>query len=127
MSFQVQVCEDASIILMEYPGVVHTNSYEILLGQHNTQTLVYDTPGGELLQSVNTLSILSCAEVREFWISWEGLQLEMGGGPTNGQSRFLSYDMTSKVIDVRSVAFATGQQHEGTWELKRTNGQCRDL
>ena len=123
VTFKAQMSKDAYITLMEYPGVTHYNTYEVVIGLDNSVTEVYDTPGGTRLVSANTPGILSGSSLRDFWIRWEDKVLEVGTGNTPGNNRVLFWQMNTPYYDVRTAAFSTmGSQH-GTWELKRTTGE----
>ena len=71
ITFQVQACAEASIVLSKTPEVTDSNAYEIIIGYYNNaKTIIRTEVGSESrVASADTVDVLSCDEARTFWIS----------------------------------------------------------
>ncbi|ELU12991.1 hypothetical protein CAPTEDRAFT_114616, partial [Capitella teleta] len=120
--FSASACNDIHLALAEEPGVYSANAYEIVIGGwENTQSvdLVSDdhlpqTPDQATLE---TPSILDCAEVRQFWVQWDDGLITVGDGFDVGFSPLLSWQ-DDDAHDVNYVTLSTGWGAEGEWRIE---------
>ena len=81
----------------------HRGAPEVVLG--NTSSIRKD---GSDLVSVETLGLLSGAELRPFWVCWARDRLSVGHGETVGKLEFLACQHDT-AVPIAYLAFA------GTW------------
>ncbi len=121
MRFWVRACKDASISLQSTNADDWgRNSYEIILGEsENTRTVIKKMFSTQILTEVETWNILSCDDLRHFWISWEHDMLEMGSGDMYDRS-FMVWPLPINT-DMQVVSVATSDVY-GEWELEQLPG-----
>ena len=74
----------------------------------------------QTVQTVNTPSILSCKELRKFWVSWEDNTIQVGSGDLY-QHSFIAW--TDPLFHpVGAVSFSTGYGAVGEWQIEQREG-----
>ena len=63
--------------------------------------------------------ILSCTEMKYFWISWFGGLLEVGQGSEIGKGSLLSWQDPGTPKNIHSLSLATGFGATGKWEFQK--------
>lgn len=75
----------------------------------------------ENIAQEETISILSCQQARDFWVSWAGGHIAVGTGLDVGHSSILSWtDPEFEPFD--SVTLSTGSNVEGHWWIGQEQG-----
>lgn len=65
--------------------------------------------------NAKTSQLLSCDEMRDFWVSWESGTLELGKG-----SRYTWNLLSTRGVvehDINAVSFCTGNGTSGDWQM----------
>ena len=118
VTFTVQQCKEAYIVLSEIPGITLYNAYEIQLGiSENTESRILQERGGTELVREQTSQILSCNEPRTFWVSWPGGvsgQLEIGHGEVPGSDAFMKTSIDDMFM-LNSMSISSGNTQTGQW------------
>ncbi|CAH1794507.1 unnamed protein product [Owenia fusiformis] len=119
---KIQACNDAHIALMTTPGVDSADTYEIVIGGwRNTKTVLRPSKGGKPMATALTRDILSCDELRSFWISWYDKSIEIGSGNVYGMNRIIYYP-DPNFHDVNAISYATGWGSSAEWRLTVSEG-----
>ena len=71
---------------------------------------------------VNTPGILSCEEMRPFWVSWGGGLIKAGRGHLVDEDEIMSWQ-DSEPMTPATMSFTTGWGANGDWEF--TNMQSK--
>ena len=71
ITFSVQSCTSAIVLLAETPGTTETRYYEIIIGNvDNTKVSIFDSDNAGDIYDLQVEELLNCDEFRQFWISW---------------------------------------------------------
>ena len=71
ITFSVQSCTSAIVLLAETPGSTETRYYEITIGLfENTKVSIFDSDNSGDIADMEIADLLNCDEFRKFWISW---------------------------------------------------------
>ncbi|CAH1788306.1 unnamed protein product [Owenia fusiformis] len=119
-AFSVKACHDAHLELQQTPGDTQTDNYEILLHGYasdpkcgirdNLGTLFAYESAKVLVKGER----LSCDEMRPFWVSWAGGNIEVGTGNVYGYGTFMSWK-DPEPHAVNAINVMTGWGAEGDW------------
>ena len=90
---------------------------EVVIGLQNNVSQIRDSQDGVLMQSAQTPDILSCDELRSFWISFASNHYFVGTGDRIGENVFMDWP-DSRQFDIAQFQFSTSSASEGLWELK---------
>ena len=72
VTFSVQSCESAIVLLAQTPGITDTRYYEITIGMvDNTRLSFFDSDNAGEITDVVSDNLLNCDEFKQFWISWD--------------------------------------------------------
>jgi len=121
--FSVQACSDVRVLLSEDPYRPTGHLHEVVLGAwNNTKSLIYadvntNTTGVE----VNTPALLSCEEMRTFWIQWQLDGLIVVGQGSLNTSELMRYRDPSP-HPILAVSISTGEGSIGKWRFNRRTG-----
>lgn len=100
--------------------------YGILLGQNNnvSRITLYNWPDvAKVLYERPTPDILSCAEPRPFWISWQNQHIIVGRGSVPHKHEFLTFWDTSVVQAITGIGLRT-DGGIGEWNFATNLGEC---
>ena len=126
VTFYVTGCYNLHIALSEIPGVLHTLTYEIILGANgNSRSVIKYGIGGEEIASSETQDVVNCQEKRAFWINWGDRPLWVGRGlQMDPDSAFLVLHGERRLDVVNSLAVKGGERGTGdgdgwvaTWQF----------
>ena len=108
--FRVQAKNDATIRLTKVPGDTSSaDRYEIIIGAYaNTKSMIrLGKRPAEPKKVVDTPSVLNETEMRYFWISWKGGNIEVGRGIVRGLEKFMDWK-NSAPFRVGGVSVGSG-------------------
>lgn len=74
----------------------------------------------------NTLSVLSCHQARDFWISWKGGLIEVGTGKEVGHSPIITWD-DPEFEPIMFATLSTGLRTKGQWWIDQEQGEAHFL
>lgn len=80
------------------------------------RTVIRETKGGANAHEVSTPQILSCDELRNFWLSWRDGYVEVGHGRHAG-SELIARWRDETPLSVHEISVTTTQNSEGYWEF----------
>ena len=97
-------------------------TYKIGIGVdgNNSTTIEGMFPNG-IKRSIPSYGVLSCNEVRDFWISWSNGIVKVGEGRNVGENSLLSYDDLT-FYPVKAFTFKSPGAN-GTWEFPEYEGK----
>jgi hypothetical protein len=81
---------------------------------------------GPYVSVENTPNILSCNEMRYFWIRFLTDTLEVGASHMIGFNPILIY-MDESARSIQSVTISTGEGQKGVWGFDMFDSKCRLL
>ena len=74
----------------------------------------------------NEDNLVSCTELRDFWVSWRDNHIMCGKGRVIGEEIILAYDDSkSPAYEVNFIGISTGFGASGTWIIEKGNQQLR--
>jgi len=118
--FSVQACKDVALHLYENAGFKEQYAYLVRLGVENNKESDIQTPSGSAIRSIGvsrkTPDLLSCTEMRHFWITWYTGQIRIGKGPNIGEDFILDFQEL-RPEEVRVISFSTFSKEEAYWEF----------
>ncbi|CAH1798336.1 unnamed protein product [Owenia fusiformis] len=117
IKFNVKACNDAHLLLQKTPGDTNNDLYQIVIHgwAGNPKSAIRDGMDGSEVASYAG-SVLSCSEMRQFWVSWENGFIKVGKGHIYGQNMLMFWqDPTPHAVNV--INFMTGWGATGSWEL----------
>ena len=96
--------------------------YELVIGGWgNTQSAVRESIQGEpQVQLVNTPNIVSCTEMVELWVSWQGGHIQVSTGSVSGMTTVMQWQDTEDPVAVTAVSLTSGYpllQVTAYWKL----------
>ena len=91
-------------------------------GWTNTKSVLRLSPSGEEVATADTDDILSCNEMRQFWVAWTDKIVRVGEGSEIGELEILYYD-DSNFHPIFSVGFSTGYTSTGQWVVGDLEGR----
>ena len=116
--FSVQSCGNVHILLGSDPGTTHQNAYEITIGnKENTASYIKEEIGTSRKHEKETIDILSCDEMRTFWVSWDNGRIAFGKGADGQRDIVIAWDDPEPKSDIVQAYFDTGNDNEGHWEF----------
>ncbi len=122
--FGVKACHDAFLILSEHLGNTVGGTFEIVLGTQMDNTSAIFRDGNFVpLVTVPTPGILSCDDMRFFWVSYNTGLISVGYGFTPGTATFMSYDDSENnngPLDISALSFRGTV--ESTWAFGELHG-----
>ncbi|CAH1788307.1 unnamed protein product, partial [Owenia fusiformis] len=119
-AFSVKACNDAHLELQLTPGNTRTNNYEIMIHgyKYNPKSGIRDNLGTMYAYESAKVLVngkrLSCDEMRPFWVSWAGGNIEVGTGNVYGCGIFMSWKDPAPHA-VNAINVMTGWGAEGDW------------
>ena len=121
--FELQACADAQIILSNAPRETTRNAYKIILGDYgNRKTAISKIPPDPTLDvSVDTLDILNCSAMLEFWVKTTPTTITVGKGKFGENVIGTLKDAAMMVL--HGVAVATGSAVKGVFVVPKSNGK----
>ena len=119
--FKVKACKEAFLALCQVQGHVYTLSYEFALGVNAgiDNELRYGVDGEA--KDNNQAQVLSCDEMREFWVSWSNGDITLGQGGNVGQDQLLSWNDVNP-YDINAVSLTTRKYITAEWEFVSKTG-----
>lgn len=128
VTLAVRACSDVHLALTSTVGNI-TRGREIVIGGYsNTRSQIINgvrddgsSFGGAVVAQQETPLILSCTELRMFWISWIGDLIEVGTGWELGTSGFMRWHDPAPIA-IAALGVSTGYAHDGDWRLTHTRG-----
>ena len=126
--FSLKACEDAYVILTTVPGITEDNSYHIVMGaQSNSMTEIHKQSPQSETKSFSTQDILSCSEMRPFWIRWVSGSIELGTGDDVGSAILFAWrDMSA--YEINSISLASKHTENAHWEFDEDSSEyCLSL
>ena len=128
LPFGVRACNDAHLGLF---SILENNTlpmYEVVIGGwSNTQSAIRLSSQGLDVVLVSTPGILSCAEFRSLWISWQDSHIQVGRGDVVGANIFMEWEDTEYSVTVEAVSLSTGWGASGEWQLGDLDGELSPL
>ncbi len=126
----VKGCQDATLFLPQWwrdPDFI-INSYRVILGfNNNARSYIYDHTN-VIKVNMSTPSILSCNEVRYFWVQWRNYLIEVGRGHIVNENRFMAWqDNTPTRHDVQAVSLSTAEATYVDWFYSQFIGKLYTL
>ena len=118
----VESCYGALIAISETAYNTETNTTEIELGANgNLESIIRDGPDGNILIQKATPDILSCDELRTFWIKWDDGELAVGTGShfESGEILRLPPPLNGKFS---AISMATETDQGGRWGIVHETG-----
>ena len=123
-TFSVRTCESANIGLFSVLGDDTSEMYRIEIGGYeNTRSIIsHGHLRNQLSVELETYNQepLSCTEMRPFWVSWQGADIQVGSGSVVGAALFMQWQDTFEPIPVRGVSLTAGNvwvNVVGYWRL----------
>lgn len=106
-TFGARGCKSAKLGLSNGEGMGSAGKYDthviILGGDKNADTsVIKDQIGEKVAYSVDTPGILSCNEMRYFWVDWETGRIQVGKGLTVGANMFMDY-LSKDPHEIKSI------------------------
>ena len=119
--FNVKACSNAFLYLTK--GAYNSaNAYELEFGYNsNRETVIRRIDF--VLQSVETFNVLSCTEVRTFWVQWGDKWIKSGQGAEIGKDTLIQYTNPDGAIIITDIGIGTRNGSTGLWELLKTEGK----
>ena len=122
ITFQVQACSEARILIAEDPFNISTSNYEVVIGGSNNAktSIVKDLT---TLAEADTPGILSCDGPNNFWIRWQsksGITVGQGALDSNLLVNFANLNMNP----LYALSISTGQGSTGEWQFESRAGMC---
>ena len=116
--FSLETCREAYLVLTNQPGVTEDNAYHVVIGaQDNSVTEIRKQSPQTETKSFSTPDILSCTEMRQFWLKWEAGTIELGTGEVVGSSSLFSWRDLSP-YDVNAISPASKYEDKNAhWEI----------
>ncbi|ELU12989.1 hypothetical protein CAPTEDRAFT_114549 [Capitella teleta] len=123
ISFKVKTCADAHLALSTDPMDVSTNTYEVIIGGwENTRSSIRRGIGGDQLQTASTPDVLSCDELRLFWVSWQEGRIRAGQGNSLDHNILVEW-VDPEPMGVGIISVTTGWGSTGEWEFANILGK----
>ena len=123
MMFEVMACNDAHLELMEVPGNMTSDNYEIVLaGYGGKKSAIREGRSQKSVVLVDTPDLLNCNESRQFWVGWKDGYINVGRGRRYGQESFMSWQDPNP-HPVNAISLATGWGSTATWKFSRSPGK----
>ena len=120
LNFKVQACSSANVGLF-----TATYSYEVQIGHNeNTMLSIFDKRQTRPVAYITIGSLLSCDEMRYFYVSFDNGNIEVGKGSFPG-IKLLEYEDSNaeRVTAVSMKTATTGDSSLGEWEFRRKLGK----
>ena len=119
--FKVKSCQEAIIRLNGNPTSNPDDAAEVIIGSNSNQEvrIIPHLSNMDQDKTVATRNVLDCDSHREFWISWEDSVIRVGHGQPY-EVEILSE--THAISEITSFTLASGDLHDGYWELSKTEG-----
>ena len=121
ISFKVQSCSDARILLSSYLKNSKRSFYEIVLGAQSNSISTIAKDGSIVIQT-STPGLLNCRSSLAFWVGWRGGFIQVGTGSIVGDNGFLQFT-DPLIYRIRAVSFDSINPVTALWELGRTDGR----
>ena len=93
----------------------------VIGGASNTKSFIRNATQGTSWVDVDTPGILSCDEMRTFWIHWDAGLIRVGRGPSVGRGEFM-YWFNAFIFPVHALSVSTGWTAIGLWEFSDIAG-----
>lgn len=90
-------------------------------GSGNTKSWISESVDGEPVVKVDTDLVLSCDEMRHFWVTWHQGNLTVGRGNTLGNDVIMAHIDLELPYIVSAAAFSTPDM-AGEWRILREQG-----
>ena len=121
ITFRVRACSDVHICLSPNVGEhVPELTYEVVIGGwYNTRSVIRTENIEKAI--ADTPEIISCTEMRHFWIRWTNGHIEVGSGEIIGDHLFMFWTDDSP-LNIHAVSLATGYGHAGEYEVSQNTG-----
>jgi len=108
IEFEFQSCSDLKVALSTNPKDITSNTYEIIIGGwKNTKSVIRRGIMQSTVAEADSPDIVSCDELRPFWIGWENGNMTVGQGKVTGQDVLMFYEDPSPYF-VTAVSLASG-------------------
>ena len=117
--FRVAACSDVHVNLS--PTYGSSEGYEIVIGGwHNTKSAIRDLAADVLVSEIATTDILSCNQLRWFWIKYVSNHIEVGTGREAGTSMIMEWVADHLAVD--GIGMSTGYGYIGEYEYQDQYG-----
>lgn len=90
-------------------------------GSGNTRSWISESVNGASVVDAVTDQVLSCDEMRHFWVTWHQGNLTVGRGNTLGSDVIMAYTDLELPYIVSAAAFSTPET-AGEWRILREQG-----
>jgi hypothetical protein len=120
--FRVRACSEVRLLLAAEPygqdGSNGRHVHEIVIGGwHNTRSVIYlDIVSNVTAVETSTPNILSCDELRQFWIRWQSDGTIAVGENVIGTAEFLRY-VDPNPHRIYGISVSTGAGYIGEWHF----------
>ena len=126
--FGLKACKEALIVMSEHK-VTDSFSFHLKIGiNNNTETQFSDALNKAINVTVPTPGILSCDEMRLFWVRWGADQLAFGSGTVVDKDTLLSHDYDEPLTQlISALGINMIDQNRGEWQFYNKEGKRRTL
>lgn len=84
-----------ALFLFNWQPINPTNAFEIVIGaEENTKVVIREVYGQGNLAEVDASFVLSCTEMKVFWISWHNGTARIGSGAVYSANLILEKQVT---------------------------------
>jgi Farnesoic acid 0-methyl transferase len=125
--FRVRACSDVRLLLAAEPYSKNDNNgqhvHEVVIGGwHNSRSVIYrDLVSNTTAVEASTPNILSCDELRQFWIRWQSDGKIAVGQNVINTAEFLSY-VDPAPHKINGISVSTGAGSSGEWQFVADSG-----
>ena len=104
------------------PGsVVDKEAYEIILGENLDTFSEISVVGTNEMVRVATPLVVSCEEIKPFWITWFQNRIMVGRGSTPFVDTFMELSPNT-TFEVRGISLTSSGDTLGQWIFPKTTG-----
>ena len=122
----VRCCNDAHVLMSSQ---LHQNdsshAYEVVFGGHSNSWLILrrGSVGQSSYEDTAVIEgLVSCDELRTFWVSWENGNVQAGSGGIPFSHTYLGWQDPNP-LNVEYLAFSTGWGSEGDFQIRHDGGE----